>query len=206
MKTSCKIRKFLYVAVLAFQGCDSPAPPLLDRPNSEPVGSQAMSIPNAPWPVTYVNQEQRTLEGLTAVSESNLQLLKRQGYAGDPVSAVLVAELYERSEPFDKDAVQNWRRIAAENGDTPSCVAHAFSLQQMGGEENCLRAKFWLEKAALGQAKLPRPNNDKTSDPAKEVGLYALRDHWQQCLDGHAAGYLGMPAPDEQAFKDSPRN
>jgi hypothetical protein len=116
----------------------------------------------------------------------------RQGYGGDPLSAVLVAEYFAWQRPPDKRADEKWRLIAAENGDLTAAVSYAKSLELIGGEEHCLRAKFWLERAALQLQRMPRSPNVKEVDPARAVGLLTLRDHWQQCLDGKASGYIGV--------------
>jgi hypothetical protein len=152
---------------------------------------QSLAMPDAPWPLTYKYPVYRTREDVAKVSDADLQLLKRQGYAGDPVSAVLVAEYYTMLAPPDRDVAREWRRIAAENGDFTAAVTHAKSLELRGGEEHCLRAKFWLEQAASRLEKLPQPSDVKKVDPARVVGLHTLRDHWQQCLDGHASAYVG---------------
>jgi hypothetical protein len=181
----------LFAVVVICQGCDSSSQVLESTTKSRPVTAEASAIPNAPWPLTHKYPEYRIAEDAAKISDADLQLLIRQGYGGDPVSAVLLAEHYAKSDPPDRDAAQKWRRIAAENGDFTAAITHALSLELKGGEENCLRAKFWLENAVVRLEELPRPKNGKKEDSARVVGLYSLRDNWQKCLDGNASAYIG---------------
>jgi len=179
-----------YFAVI-LAGCREDKVAETDKQALPAIGSTEYSVPGAPWPTEYSVPTMKVWDDVTRLSPDDIRQLMRQAYAGDPRSAVIVAEFTKRSESLGKDA-EAWRHIAAENGDVPSMIDIAWNEQLAGGEQHCLRAKFWLERAAVGQAKLPVSPELKNPSPAEEVGLYGLRDNWDKCLAGHAAAYLGV--------------
>jgi hypothetical protein len=186
------------LAIIALQACHQ------ETGCAKSVNANTLSefaVPDAPWPQAYDVPALRDWEQVTQLGEDTVQRLKLQAYAGDPKSAVILAEFSRRSDSRSSEEEARWRRIAAESGDVPSMIDIAWAEQLAGGEERCLRAKFWLERAAIGQSKLPVSSELRNPSPAEEVGLYGLRDNWTKCLEGNAAAYLGVARPDSASKK-----
>jgi hypothetical protein len=178
-------------SVFVLQACDHGGEQTKDSTYVDANAGAEKLIPNAPWPVDSDIPVMKTWDEVAALPEDVVHRLMRQGYAGDPKSAVVVAEFQVHLKPPDKDAELKWRQIAAENGDVASMTDVAWSEQLMGGEDRCLRAKFWLMRAAEKLSQTDEYRKDKNSTPYQDVGLFVLRDKWQECVSGNAATYLG---------------
>ena len=71
----------------------------------------------------------------------------RKALSGDLVAADRVAMHYSLvANDNDKEELELWVRVAAENGDPGWMIALADILREQGGDR-CLRAVFWLERA-----------------------------------------------------------
>jgi hypothetical protein len=159
----------------------------------KPAKITKIKVPDAPWPAVIETPNLSSWGDAAALDSKTIEKLMEQGNAGDARSAVIVAAYFANSKSPNRSEADKWTLIAAENGDAPSAVEVAWSLQSQGGKESCLRAKFWLEKAALTQEALPSASGKNELSVEEELGLVTLRDNWQACLDGHGATYLGLP-------------
>jgi hypothetical protein len=140
--------------------------------------SAIATISMQPWPTNItmpgVDIQKRVVPQLDA---GDIPALEKQGYAGDPESARLLAQYY-REQGVDRaiDA-HNWLTIAAENGSIQAAGILAGEFESWGGEDSCLRAKFWHERAlrlhwaASGEVSATHLAN-----------LQGLADTWSGCV------------------------
>lgn len=148
------------------------------RSASEIADGQMASIANAPWPT------QMFIPAITMSKPLDQQLdvntlgrLARQAYAGDPISANILTRYYGSPGVNKHDESAMWLEIAAENGDPMAANELAAKFSELGGESNCLRAKFWGERAL----RLELESGAEVT-PTNLTNLVVLADNWSQCV------------------------
>jgi hypothetical protein len=156
-----------------------------EAPLTEPPGQQAddliAQIQSPPWPTAKVPVEDDAPGHPLSLADGKRRALERQALAGDEGSALKLFRYYARLSPPDLAGRDRWLEVAAENGDVSAMGMRAGVLAQAGGEDNCLRAKFWEERALRagvatdGYVETPLAN------------LVGLAETWQQCVDRGAA-------------------
>jgi len=111
------------------------------------------------------------------VTTDDLHRLEQQAYGGDPLSANLLMQYYAQPATSQAAQVLKWRQIAAENGDSMAAGLVASDLSRKGGEERCLRAKFWEERAL-------RINLERSGEvsPTNISNLEVLASDWDKCV------------------------
>ena len=136
------------------------------------------STAGRPWPIRMEIPHWDSTRPLSGqLGPSQLAQLKRQGWGGDASSAYLMMLYFEDLAPGGSKDVDTWVQIAAENGSGPAASVLASRLVSLGGEQNCLRAKFWFEKAAL----LVSDNPDAVA--TIKLNLADLAGNWAGCLE-----------------------
>ena len=86
---------------------------------------------------------------LTVPAECNLPCTMDKALSGDGLSALKMAQ--ESTKSQSSEIVENWYRIAAENGNAQGQLAYAKVLISASRHrQDCIRAKFWLERASIG--------------------------------------------------------
>jgi len=138
----------------------------------------AALIPNAPWPTNVRVPAIKAQSVREQISEEELGRLEKQALAGDAASANIVMRYHGEFGGANPLLATKWRKFAAENGDVMAMGLEANALTSAGGEENCLRAKSWYERALLIQ------QSEGSSTEALLANLVGLAENWQRCLSG----------------------
>ena len=110
------------------------------------------------------------------LSRGQVEGLKRQALSGDPESAILLRRYFAELSPMNRAEVDRWTQVAAENGSSVGASILAASLGDLGGEENCLRKKFWLERA------IQLNPNDAALVTTATINLSVLAENWDGCV------------------------
>ena len=85
---------------------------------------------------------------LTTPAECNLPCTMDKALSGDGLAALKMAE--ESTKTQSTEIIENWYRIAAENGNAQGQLAYARVLiSSSRHRQDCIRAKFWLERASI---------------------------------------------------------
>lgn len=143
----------------------------------------ALSLPNPPWKEdqVIVDDPSRRLDEQFDASE--LVILERRALNGDGVSAWLLRQYYAQSRPPNFDEADKWERIAAENGQSEAETMIGLDYQQAGGEENCRRASFWLQRAGASEFEVTGQVGETTF-----TNLLSLAESWESCLTRRGSG------------------
>ena len=136
-----------------------------------------------PWPTTMDIPRWDSKRPLSSqLNPTQLAQLRRQGWGGDADSAYLMMQYSEDLSPAGSKDVDTWVRIAAENGSGPAASLLASRLVNLGGEQNCLRGKFWFEKAAA------LLHENSTAVATIKLNLADLAGNWVGCVARGDAG------------------
>jgi TPR repeat protein len=131
-----------------------------------------------PWPTMSDSPKRDPNRPLSwQLSATQLNQLRRQAWGGDPQSALLLMQYFEDASSSSGHEVEVWRQTAAENGSGVAAAMLASSLMGLGGEQNCLRAKFWFERAAQLDAHNP------AAVTTTKANLEVLGEGWEGCLE-----------------------
>ena len=131
-----------------------------------------------PWPTTAQIPRWDSSRPLSdQVSAAELEKLKRQAWGGDADSGYLVMLYFEGLPHPSSQDIDTWVQIAAENGSGAAASILAANLMNLGGEQNCLRAKFWFERAA----DLEGGNRSAATTIKQDLG--DLAEHWAGCIE-----------------------
>jgi hypothetical protein len=143
----------------------------------------ASRVEAKPWPTKVAipqwNSSRRVSDQL---STAQVAQLKRQAWGGDPASAYLLHLYYVDLPSASREDSVTWLHIAAENGHGVAASNLASYFQRLGGEQNCLRAKFWYERAIERLA-----DNPGAATAIKNMNLAELAESWEGCLERGAA-------------------
>ena len=135
-------------------------------------------LPSSPWPKAYVLPTILPGPLSKQLGEADVSRLTIQAYAGDPASAWLLRQYYASFTPTPSETVSDWELLAAENGDKSGASFYAARLEALGGEQNCLRAKFWYERAFAYSM-----SSGAAEDVSIRANLESLAQNWQMCLN-----------------------
>lgn len=85
----------------------------------------------------------------TSATKGSVDELQKRALAGDPLAAAALQLEFAKK---NSDRELYWTRIAAENGHAVSQynLAYEYWANGAGSEQDKIRAKFWLRKAADG--------------------------------------------------------
>lgn len=174
------------LSIGALGGCNGE----MNEPSSpqSSVPSRLAAIPNPPWPSEFSIPETRIDKPMRQqLSAKDITHLEKQAYVGDAHSARLIMQYYADPAASPSQEFIKWRKIAAENGDSQAAGLLSLDFERLGGEENCLRAKFWQERALqLGQAATDEVATTHLSN------LLALAQTWNECLARGAQGVQSL--------------
>jgi hypothetical protein len=131
-----------------------------------------------PWPTQAEIPKRDPNRPLSEqLNAAQLIQLRRQAWGGDQQSALLLMQYFADVSPSDVREVELWRQTAAENGSGVAAAMLASHLMDLGGEQNCLRSKFWFERAVRLDADNP------TAVTTTKINLEVLNDRWEGCLE-----------------------
>jgi hypothetical protein len=133
-------------------------------------------IPSPPWPTAKVPVEDNSRGKPLQLDEAARHVLARQALAGDEGSAFKLSLYYALMSPPDLVERQRWLTIAAENGNLYAMGSLASLLEKSGGDQNCLRAKYWQERAL--RVEMAAHGDAQT----QFANLLGLAQTWQRCV------------------------
>jgi hypothetical protein len=113
------------------------------KPSTNPPHADALT-PRSPADAVSTGQEHLILR------DDELGELRQAGLDGNAAAAARVASHYAELSIEDRRHMQDasmWISIAAENGNLACMVLKAKELYEVGGQDNCQRAMFWLRRA-----------------------------------------------------------
>ncbi len=131
-----------------------------------------------PWPTKMEIPPRDPNRPISAqLNAREVAQLQRQGWGGDPESALLLRQYFGETSSAVNE-IEKWERISAENGSSVGAALLASRLTELGGEQNCLRAKFWLERAASEFSASNPPAGVEVN-----IELEVLAEKWAQCVE-----------------------